>query len=126
LIERWRSRYDWVDRAAAFDAERDRRTREAVFEEATEMGRRQAGQAAAAQTALARLVVVFAARAEDENELREIPLLDLAALVVRAIPALATAARLERDVRAVLESGQAFGDMLDLAAENARSTSFFE
>jgi hypothetical protein len=118
LIERWRSRHGWVDRAAAFDAERDRRTREAMFEEATEMGRRQAGHAAEAQAALARLVGAFAARSDDENELREIPLLDLAALVVRAIPAFATAARLERDARAVLESGQAFGDMLDVAAEN--------
>jgi hypothetical protein len=107
LIERWRSRHHWVSRTAEFDAERDRRKQDAMFAEAAEMGRRQAAHAAEAQAAVMRLLDVFATRAADEEELREAPLMKLAALAVRAIPAFATAAKVEREAHGVVRFGLA-------------------
>lgn len=104
LIERWRSRHAWVERAAAFDAEIDRRRREAMFEEAIEMGRRQAADAAAAQTAVMASIRELNARLDGPDgraELRDLGLAELLALVIRAIPSFATAARVEREGRGV-------------------------
>jgi hypothetical protein len=104
LIERWRSQHAWVERAAAFDAEIDQRRREAMFEEAVEMGRRQAADAAAVQVAVMASVHELTARFESPNgraELRDLALAELLVLVTRAIPSFATAARVEREARGV-------------------------
>lgn len=45
---------------------------------------------------------VFATRAADEEELHDAPFMELATLAVRAIPAFATAAKVERDAHGVL------------------------
>jgi hypothetical protein len=106
LIERWRSRHRWVERAAAFDSERDRRKREAMLEETAEMGRRQAADAAAAQAVVMQVVAAFAARLEEaqaQAELRDFPIDEFLPLVLRAIPSLAAAARLEREARGLLD-----------------------
>jgi hypothetical protein len=109
LVERWRSGHRWVERAAAFDQERDRRKREAMLEETAEMGRRQAADAAAAQAAVMRVLAAFAVRLDDADgqaELRDLPLDEFLPLVLRAIPSFAAAARLEREARGLLdESG---------------------
>src|SRR5688500_7781565 len=42
LIARWSAAHDWVRRAAAWDADQDRRMREAQQAEAAEIGRRHA------------------------------------------------------------------------------------
>jgi hypothetical protein len=109
LVERWRSGHRWIERAAAFDQERDRRKREAMLEETAEMGRRQAADAAAAQAAVMQVLAAFAARLDDADgqaELRDLPLDELLPLVLRAIPSFAASARLEREARGLLdESG---------------------
>ena len=112
LIERWRSRHRWVERAEAFDRERDRRKHEAMLEEAAEMGRRQAADAAAAQGVVMRLVAELGARFEHADglaELGELPIADLLPLVLRAIPTLATAARLEREARGLPDEAPTTG-----------------
>jgi hypothetical protein len=104
LIERWRSKHGWVERAAAFDAEVDRRRRESMFQEAVEMGRRQAADAAAAQAAVMASVHELNARLggpDGQAEMRDLGLAEVLALVTRAIPCFATAARVEREARGV-------------------------
>jgi hypothetical protein len=56
LVEKWSSEWHWRDRAAAWDRELDRRTREAQIEARKEMGERHAALAVEVQTkALERL-----------------------------------------------------------------------
>jgi hypothetical protein len=110
LVERWRSRHHWVQRAAAFDQERDRCKRKAMLEETAEMGRRHAGDAAVAQAAIMQVLTAFAERLGDDDgqgELRGLPLDELLPLVLRAIASLAVAARLEREARGLLDESAA-------------------
>ena len=53
-LERWSTRWRWVERAAAFDAELDRRRREAMLKEARETQERHLRMARAMLTIVAR------------------------------------------------------------------------
>lgn len=48
-IERWSARFGWLDRAAAWDCELDRRFRESQFRERIDMAKRHAAEALALQ-----------------------------------------------------------------------------
>lgn len=68
LMDRWSSRHGWVERVAAWDAERDRVKREAELDETEAMGRRHAQQAQALLQVLTAPAVALIKRLQDEDQ----------------------------------------------------------
>lgn len=103
-MEKWSSAHDWVERAAAWDAELARRRREASWKEIDEMTRRHAIRASEGIDALmqAPLALLEKIAAEEDDATPELEresmtrLIQLSAQGARAIAQLMQAERLAR------------------------------
>lgn len=122
-VREWSVRYDWRDRAAAWDAEVDRRRREALMGghlRAAERHVRQAEAGARAMMvpiqALLRRVHAAGGDAEALQDLGDEELVRLARMAGRTLPALAKMERLGRglpeDVSELREGGDGEADWL--------------
>lgn len=102
----WQSKYHWVDRAAAWDSELDRKKREKQQEEIEKMAQRHASQVQAMLTALLQPATAVLQRMKNDpkamqEQLNEKHIADLINLIVGAgkvVPGLVNAERLSRGV----------------------------
>lgn len=102
LVERWRSRWFWVERARAWDAKLDAENRRAQVAARVKMGERQAVHAEMLQRALiapVQALLVKLADLIDREELGRLTVPELLALSVMAGRVWPLAARAERDAR---------------------------
>lgn len=85
LVERWRARWYWVDRARAWDAAQDEIRRREQVQESIDMGRRQATEARAISQAMMIPVRELLRRMGDIMEVEQIKRLSLGDLLVLSI-----------------------------------------
>lgn len=128
LVERWRARWYWVERARAWDAMKDEERRREQVQEAIDMGRRQATEARAISQAMMLPVRELLRRSADVLEVEAIKRLSLPDLILLAAstsriwPVAMRAERLARgaptpDYGAFLESDDETGEASVLDSE---------
>ena len=108
-VEDWSSKWRWVARARAWDAEADRKKREAMFAEIEAMGRRQATQAQAAAQVLSMPMIALGNKLKNEQgagkQLENLTMLQLIELSTKGAMFLRTMHLAEREARGVTADG---------------------
>jgi hypothetical protein len=103
----WSRKYQWVERAAAWDRIVDQRLREKQLDEIEKMAKRQAQQAQVLSQVLMAPVVAFATGLKDPNRARTLENADMHQLLemsfesAKAVPRVHKAERLARGVKVV-------------------------
>jgi hypothetical protein len=103
----WSRKYQWVERAAAWDRIVDQRLREKQLDEIERMAKRQAQEAQVLSQVLMAPVVAFATGLKDPNRVRTLEnpdmnkLLEMSFESAKAVPRVHKAERLARGVKVV-------------------------
>jgi hypothetical protein len=103
----WSRKYQWVERAAAWDRVVDQRLREKQLDEIERMAKRQAQEAQVLSQVLMAPVLAFAAGLKDPNRARTLEKADMDKLLkmifesAKAIPRVHKAERLARGIKVV-------------------------
>lgn len=104
LISRWSSRWNWVERAAAWDADTDRASREAQLEAITKMAQRHANLAQSSLIGIGMAVTEYLRRVRDKDILKELSDKDLISMMLAGMRLVEGMARVEKSARGVPET----------------------
>lgn len=103
-MARWSARWEWVSRAASWDADTDRVNREAQLQAVMSMATRHANLAQSSLVGVGLAVTEYLRRVRDKDLLRELTDHDLMSLMVQGMRLIEGMSRVEKSARGVPET----------------------